>query len=160
MPWWIAFSEIVRNFGLVLGVAIGIFLAWQHVRVANKQAETQIRQSALACRSPGNDVDRFWSPLGKTMNIAARTPRRTPARIDLSRTFIRRTDLSRANLVGANLSYADCTNVNFRGANLKDALLEGTILRGADLTGARNLTREQIALAVVDERTLLPDGLR
>ena len=50
MQWWISFSEIVRNFGLVAGGAIGIFLAWQRVRVANKQAETQIRQAALARR--------------------------------------------------------------------------------------------------------------
>jgi hypothetical protein len=50
LQWWISFSEIVRNFGLVAGGAIGIFLAWQRVRVANKQAETQIRQAALARR--------------------------------------------------------------------------------------------------------------
>ncbi len=50
MQWWISFSEIVRNFGLVLGGAIGIFLAWQRVRAANKQAEAQIRQASLARR--------------------------------------------------------------------------------------------------------------
>ena len=43
-------SEIVRNFGLVLGGAVGIFLAWQRVRAANTQAEAQIRQAALARR--------------------------------------------------------------------------------------------------------------
>ena len=48
MQWWIALSEIVRNFGLVLGGAIGIFLGWQRVRAANKQAEAQIRQADLA----------------------------------------------------------------------------------------------------------------
>jgi hypothetical protein len=48
MQWWITFSEIVRNFGLVAGGAVGIFLAWQRVRAANKQAEAQIRQAALA----------------------------------------------------------------------------------------------------------------
>jgi hypothetical protein len=43
MQWWMSFSEIIRNFGLVAGGAIGIFLAWQRVRVANKQAEARIR---------------------------------------------------------------------------------------------------------------------
>ncbi len=50
MQWWITFSEITRNFGLVLGGAVGIFLAWQRVRAANAQAEAQIRQAALARR--------------------------------------------------------------------------------------------------------------
>ena len=48
MQWWISFSEIVRNFGLVFGGAVGIFLAWQRVRAANRQAEAQIRQASLA----------------------------------------------------------------------------------------------------------------
>ena len=94
------------------------------------------------------------------MNMFARPQARPTARIDLSRTFIRRTDLSGASSVGANLSFADCTNAIFRGADFKDALLEGTILRGADLTGAKNLSREQIAKAILDERTSLPDAMR
>lgn len=48
LQWWISFSEIVRNFGLVFGGAVGIFLAWQRVRAANRQAEAQIRQASLA----------------------------------------------------------------------------------------------------------------
>jgi hypothetical protein len=50
MERWIALSEIVRNFGLVLGAAVGIFLGWQRVRAADKQAEAQTRQAALARR--------------------------------------------------------------------------------------------------------------
>ena len=79
-----------------------------------------------------------------------------PLRIDLSGTFIRRTDLSNANLEGANLSYADCQNALFRRVNFKNANLEGTNLKGADLSGARNLTREQLDKAIVDETTTLP----
>jgi uncharacterized protein YjbI with pentapeptide repeats len=75
--------------------------------------------------------------------------------LDLQGAFIRRTDLSNANLERANLTGADCSNVIFRGANFKDAILDGTILKGADLTGARNLTRAQIAKAIVDESTVL-----
>jgi len=54
---------------------------------------------------------------------------------------------------------ADATNANLRGANLKGANLKGTILRGADLRDARNLTSEQLAEAIIDERTLLPSYL-
>lgn len=82
-----------------------------------------------------------------------------PLHIDLSGTFIRRTDLSGANLEGANLSRADCKNVNFRAVNFKDTNLEGTNLIGADLTDARNLTREQLAMAIIDETTILPSYL-
>ncbi|KAF0121556.1 MAG: pentapeptide repeat-containing protein [Methylocystaceae bacterium] len=93
------------------------------------------------------------------MAAAIRTEQREAFKIDLSGAFIRRTDLSNANLKGANLSDADCTNVNFRGANLQNAILDGTILRGADLTGVRNLTRSQIARAIIDDRTILPSEL-
>jgi uncharacterized protein YjbI with pentapeptide repeats len=80
--------------------------------------------------------------------------------VDIHGAFVRRTDLSGANLERANLSYADATNANFRGANFRDANLEGTILRGADLRDVKNLTREQLAAAIIDESTLLPDHLQ
>ena len=50
MQWWYDLSEIVRNLGLVLGAAVGIYIACQRVQAANKQAEAQIRQAALARR--------------------------------------------------------------------------------------------------------------
>ncbi len=93
------------------------------------------------------------------MTQTARTFVREPFRIDLSGAFIRRTDLSGANLEGANLSRADCKNAIFRGANFRGAKLDGTILKGADLTGARNLTRAQIANAIIDEFTKLPSDI-
>jgi hypothetical protein len=45
MGWWIDFSELVRNLGLLLGGAFGLYLAWKRVTVANKQAEAQIKQA-------------------------------------------------------------------------------------------------------------------
>lgn len=93
------------------------------------------------------------------MTQTARSAANREFRIDLSGTFIRRTDLSDANLEGADFRGADCAFVNFRGANMRDARLDGTNLRGADFTGARNLTRAQIAKAIVDEQTILPDDL-
>jgi uncharacterized protein YjbI with pentapeptide repeats len=94
------------------------------------------------------------------MNQHVRTAQRDSFEIDLSGTFIRRTDLSYANLERADLSNADCTNAIFRGANFKDAILDGTILKGADLSDAKNLTQEQIAKAIIDKSTILPDYLR
>jgi uncharacterized protein YjbI with pentapeptide repeats len=77
-------------------------------------------------------------------------------KLDVQGAFLRRTDLSLANLEGANLSRADLSNAVLRGANFKNAILDGTILKGADLTDALNLTRAQMARAVVDQNTKLP----
>jgi uncharacterized protein YjbI with pentapeptide repeats len=80
--------------------------------------------------------------------------------LDLSGAKVRRTNLSHANLTRANLSYADLTGANLRGANLAGAILTGTILRGADLSDVKNLTKEQLAAAVVDDTTILPSNLQ
>lgn len=39
MQWWVELSEIVRNIGLVVAGAVGVYLGWQRVTVANRQAE-------------------------------------------------------------------------------------------------------------------------
>jgi uncharacterized protein YjbI with pentapeptide repeats len=80
-----------------------------------------------------------------------------PFKVDLHGAFMRRADLNGANLVEANFAGADATGAVFRNADFKRANLEGTILIGADLTGAKNLTVEQMAGAVLDESTRLPD---
>jgi len=77
-------------------------------------------------------------------------------RLDVRGAYLRRTDLSNANLESANLSGANFTDAILRGANFKNAILQGTILSGADLTDAKNLTRAQLAAAIIDERTRLP----
>lgn len=71
--------------------------------------------------------------------------------------FIRRTDLTGANLEGADLTRADMSNAIARSANFKNAKLKKTVLRGTDLTDAKNLTVAQLAEAIVDETTVLPD---
>ena len=81
-------------------------------------------------------------------------------KLDISGAWIPRTDLSGANLAGANLSNADLSNAVLCGADMKDAILEGTVLKGADLTDVKNLTREQLTNAVLDDETILPDYLR
>jgi len=77
-------------------------------------------------------------------------------RLDVRGAFLRRTDLSHANLKGANLSNADFSNALLRGADFQDAILDGTILKGADLTDAKNLEKNQLRKAVLDENTKLP----
>jgi uncharacterized protein YjbI with pentapeptide repeats len=80
--------------------------------------------------------------------------------LDLSGAKVRRTNLSHANLTRANLSHADLTGANLTGANLAGAILTGTILRGADLSDVKNLTKEQLADAVVDNTTILPSQMQ
>ena len=82
-----------------------------------------------------------------------------PLVVDLHGVFLRRTALSRANLSRANLAGTDFSFASLRGANLKDANLRGTILRGADLSEVTNLTRDQLAEAVIDHETKLPSYL-
>ena len=77
--------------------------------------------------------------------------------LDIHGAFVRRTDLSGASLCGANMAGADATNAIFRNADFDGAILRGTILRGADLSGAKNLTIEQIAESIIDDRTILPN---
>jgi uncharacterized protein YjbI with pentapeptide repeats len=77
-------------------------------------------------------------------------------KLDLHGAFVRRINLSDASLQGANLSRADASGAVFRHADFKNAVLEGTVLNGADLTGAINLTEEQLAVAIIDDDTLLP----
>lgn len=50
MTFWVALSEIIRNIGLVVAAAVGIYLAWKRVIASNKQADAQLRQAELARR--------------------------------------------------------------------------------------------------------------
>ena len=48
---WVAVSEFLRNIGIIVGGAVGIFLAWRRVIASNKQAESQLRQLELSRRN-------------------------------------------------------------------------------------------------------------
>lgn len=88
---------------------------------------------------------------------------------DLHRADLRGADLSGAELGGAKLQWAQLQGsyllrTELGGAILQGARLQGANfwradLRGADLTDATGLTKEQIASAVSDEKTRLPDYL-
>src|ERR1700675_461314 len=51
MQSWLALSEIIRNVGLLVGGAAGIYLAWKRVVASNKQADAQLRQAELSRRN-------------------------------------------------------------------------------------------------------------
>ena len=73
-------------------------------------------------------------------------------------------DLTGANLQCANLSEVDLQKAkllaaNLTGANLSGADLQGADLRGADLREVKNITMKQLAEAIVDIRTRLPEGI-
>ena len=51
MAFWVALSEVIRNFGLVAAALVGICLAWKRVVASNKQADAQLLQAELSRRN-------------------------------------------------------------------------------------------------------------
>ncbi len=68
--------------------------------------------------------------------------------------------LEKADLVGADLKAAILLRTHLEGANLTSACLNGTLFAVVHLEGATGLTREQLAEAILDEKTILPDYLQ
>ena len=75
---------------------------------------------------------------------------------NLTGSDVRRAQLSSAGLQDASLDFANLTGADLRNARLKGASFKGAILNGVDLRSARDLTQDQLADAIGDERTLLP----
>jgi hypothetical protein len=69
-------------------------------------------------------------------------------------------DLRGTDLRGADLREAHLGGAWLMGAHLERARLEGAHLEGADLKEAIGLTREQLAQAILDDKTILPDYLQ
>jgi len=78
----------------------------------------------------------------------------------LKRTKLEGADLSGARLDGVNFEGAGLQTANLSSANLKGANFNRADLRGANLRYVVGLTREQIELAQIDKRTLLPSYLK
>jgi hypothetical protein len=51
MAFWVALSEVIRNFGLVAAALADIRLAWKRVVASNKQADAQLLQAELSRRN-------------------------------------------------------------------------------------------------------------
>jgi len=82
----------------------------------------------------------------------------------LESAVLRKTNLRDSDLRKANMNRADLFRANLAGADLREASLVSCFLKRADLSGAdlstaRGLTDAQIADALGDEQTRLPDGL-
>ena len=45
-----AISEVIRNYAIVVGGAVGLYYAWKRVTAANNQALSQLKQADLAQR--------------------------------------------------------------------------------------------------------------
>ena len=76
----------------------------------------------------------------------------------LTTTELATTNLMEAILVRAHLNDAYLCGADLRDADLRGANLSRADLRGADLRQARNLTQEQIDLAIGDEKTKLTEN--
>ena len=50
MDLFLQLSEIIRNIGLVIAAAVGIYLAWRRVTAASQQADASLQQAELARR--------------------------------------------------------------------------------------------------------------
>src|SRR5229473_4243626 len=50
MDFFLQISEIIRNLGLVIAAAVGIYLAWRRVGAATQQADASLQQAELARR--------------------------------------------------------------------------------------------------------------
>jgi uncharacterized protein YjbI with pentapeptide repeats len=72
---------------------------------------------------------------------------------DLTGASLTGANLQQANLTGAHLSGADLRGADLSGANLLVADLHNAALHGANLSGARNLTPEQLQMAIYDSTT-------
>lgn len=77
----------------------------------------------------------------------------------LASTKLYDTDLTGATLVDVELSGGRLRDCVLDGVKLSGALLHGTDLRGADLRGVRDLTHEQVKVALGNAQTKLPEGI-
>ena len=50
MQWWSQLFDILSKAGLLLGGAVGLYLAWLRVSAANQQADASLRQAELGRR--------------------------------------------------------------------------------------------------------------
>jgi hypothetical protein len=77
--------------------------------------------------------------------------------VRLARATLRGALLLNADVANADLSHADLRSASVLGTDVSGAVMNGARLEGADLTSAEGLTKEQIASAVVDGTTRLPE---
>ena len=77
--------------------------------------------------------------------------------LDLSNLYLENVRFYRENFFNANLSQANMKNSVFYYTDFANANLENAVFKGADLRTAMNITCEQLAIAIIDGKTQLPD---
>ena len=130
-----------------------------------------------ATHKPGTDIQAILTVLGRRKY---KFEQGETQNLDLRGTDLRGAEFRGANLVGAVLVGANLEGANLMGANLERANLYEAHLEGAKLQGARleraelykvnleganlrevtGLSREQLAEAIIDDQTILPDYLQ
>jgi hypothetical protein len=154
----------------------------ENYRAAMETLCTFVRKEARWEKEPGEGISSPQTDIAGALAVIVQRRERNQGRLDLGET-----DLRGANLIEANLSRAFLLRVNLRGAGLMEANLSGAFLiradlsracliradlsrafldganfNGADLSGAnlseaRNLSEEQLANAIGDDKTQLPN---
>lgn len=147
--------------------AKGMILRWGDFKGADMQWATLQR------------TDLTGANLSETNLSAANLHGTNLSEVDLQKANLKNASLEGANLMQANLQEADLTGADLQGANLSGADLHKTKLLAANLTGAnlsgvdlrsvdlrgadlrevKNITMKQLAQAIVDGRTRLPEGM-
>jgi len=79
---------------------------------------------------------------------------------DLRGSFFVATQLEGAELIGTDLSGAHLYLTNLNGADLQQARMHETELTSVDLSRVRNLTIEQLKVAIIDKETKLPPYIK
>ena len=135
-------------FGANLNMAIlgGANLRESSLRVAN------LRGANL------HGVNLFGADLSMGMLEAANLREANLSGANLFGADLNRVDLQMAILELADLGGANLSGTDLRGANLRGVKLLRAVLSGANLYEATGLTEEQLASAITDETTTLPDG--
>ena len=110
------------------------------------------------------DAELAHADLHRAFLLASDLRRANLVRARLEGAILRTTNLHESNLRFANMDGADLFSADLSGADLRDASLAATFLKranlcGADLSTAHGLSSSQIAEAVGDQSTQLPDDL-
>ncbi|MGH3784741.1 MAG: pentapeptide repeat-containing protein [Pseudonocardiaceae bacterium] len=95
------------------------------------------------------------------MDVAAAAAEmlRRPVRTEREPLDLSGADLSYVDLSGANLNHAILRHARLTGATLTEANLTGADLRDADLTDTIGLSTHQLAVAITNTTTQLPQGI-
>jgi len=127
---------------------------------------------------PATDIQAVLTVLGRRKYRFGQEEEKGPLDLGctaLRQAFLRRAHLEGVRFMGANLRGADLIETHLERADFKHAHLQAASLQGADLEGAdlkrahlefanlweaTGLTREQLAVAIIDENTILPDHLQ